>query len=81
MNDTEPSTRWTVPWLVSNTPLSTVVTGCGRRVSAAEPDITPWPPPEAVCSALPHREQPHVCVRMTAQQPFGRGIIIVVDLN
>ena len=42
--------------------------------------LTPWPPPKTVCRALPHPEQPHLCVRMTAQQPFGRGIIIAVDL-
>ena len=33
----EPSTRCTVPWLVSNTPLSTLVTGRGLRVSAVAP--------------------------------------------
>ncbi len=33
----EPRTRCTVPWLVSNTPLSTVVTGRGRRASAVAP--------------------------------------------
>ena len=34
--------------------------------------LTPWPPPETVCRALPHTEQPHLCVRMTAQQRRSR---------
>ncbi|HET6186335.1 MAG TPA: hypothetical protein VFE59_04970 [Trebonia sp.] len=39
----QPSTRCTVPWLVSKTPLSTVVTGCGRRVFTAAPVATEVP--------------------------------------
>ena len=32
-----------VPWLVSNTPLSVVVTGCGRKVSITAPVATSRP--------------------------------------
>jgi len=28
--------------------------------------LTPWPPPEAVRGALPHTEEPNLCVRITA---------------
>ena len=42
----EPRTRCTVPWLVSNTPLSTVVTGRGLRVSATAPVRVSVPEPK-----------------------------------
>jgi hypothetical protein len=34
-----------VPWLVSKTALSTVVTGCGRRVSTGAPVAASVPAP------------------------------------
>jgi hypothetical protein len=41
----QPRMRCTVPWLVSNTPLSVVVTGCGRKVLTTAPVATSRPTP------------------------------------
>jgi hypothetical protein len=61
----EPSTRCTVPWLVSNTPLSTLVTGRGLRVSAVAPVSVSVPAPVSKPRTGKDRSYPWSCPERT----------------